>query len=240
MFVGDTKESVPVDRYLIEAENQRRHRNIPLDQYAPWQPAVLFLDGVKKREAARALHQAGVFPRAGDACLEVGFGYQGWLGNLIDWGVREQDLCGIELQENLVEAARAILPVADLRHGDATRLPWPNETFRLVVASMVFTAIGEDTKRRTAAAEIHRVLKPGGGLLWYDIAFDNPRNPSFRKVSRVELRRLFPQLKGKIRSVNLAPPVARFVVPRSWTLAVLLEAIPLIRPFLLAVLIKPC
>jgi len=82
------------------------------------------------------------------------------------------------------------------------------------------------------------VLAPGGALLWYDFAFNNPKNPHVRGISRSEVRKLFPQLVGKIKSVTLAPPLARLIVPRSWTLATFLEAVPFLRTHLLAVLIK--
>lgn len=230
---------VPVERHRVEGTYQCRLRGVPVDRYAPWQPAVLFLDTVRKRAAARELHRADAFPGPGTRCLEVGFGTLGWLPHLLDWGVREPDLHGIEQQPDHVEVARQILPMADLRCGDAGDLPWPDATFDLVIASMLFTAIPDQRGRRRAASEISRVLASGGALLWYDIAVNNPWNRTYRRVTRTELRGLFPGLTARIRSVNLAPPVARLVAPRSWTLAVLLEAVSPVRPFLLAVLLKP-
>lgn len=92
--------------------------------------------------------------------------------------------------------------------------------------------------RRLVASEIIRVLAPRGALLWYDFAFNNPRNPNVRGINRKEIRNLFPELHGKVRSITLAPPIARIIAPRSWPLATFLEAIPLLRTHLLAVLIK--
>lgn len=184
------------------------------------------------------LHRAGTFPRSGAQCLEVGFGSLGWLGDLIGWGLRETDLHGIEL--DAVRAAKACeaLPGADLRVGDATELTWDDDSFHLVVASTVFTSILDARVRKLVAKEITRVLAPGGALLWYDFAVNNPRNPHVRKVDRKELKDLFPQLEGEIRSITLAPPLARFVAPKSWVLATILEAIPFLRTHLIAVLVK--
>jgi len=149
-------------------------------------------------------------------------------------------VCPGERQRNMTRAiGRGILPLADLRIGDATELPYPSNVFRLVIASTVFTSILDSNVRRLVADEISRVLAKGGALLWYDFAFNNPRNPHVRKVSRKELRSLFPLLTGKIRSVTLAPPLARLIAPWSLTLARLLELIPLLRTHLLAVLVKP-
>jgi len=231
-------DAVSVELQRIQAEYQRRALEIDPDRYAAWQPAEILMRAGRKRTAAMMLNQAGVFPKADHQCLEIGFGSLGWLGDLITWRVPEINLHGIELDPVRAERAQNILPLADLRVGDATALPWQDNTFRLVVASTVFTSILRSTVRRMIAAEIIRVLAPGGALLWYDFAVNNPKNQQVRKVGRKELKQLFPQLKGEVELVTLAPPVARLVAPRSWTLATFLEAVPLLRTHLLAVLVK--
>jgi len=229
---------VTLELRRIQAEYQRRAFEIEPDRYAAWQPAEILMRAGRERTAAMMLNQAGVFPKADDKCLEIGFGYLGWLGDLVTWGVPETNLHGIELDPVRAGRTQKILPLADLRVGDATALPWQDNAFRLVVASTVFTSILDSAVRQMIAAEIIRVLAPGGALLWYDFAVNNPRNQQVRKVGRRELVQLFPQLQGKIASVTLAPPLARLVAPRSWTLATFLEAVPLLRTHLLAVLVK--
>lgn len=128
--------------------------------------------------------------------------------------------------------------MADLRVGDATSLPRDGNMFRPVVVSTLFTSILDPKCRHLLADEITRVLAPGGALLWYDFAINNPRNPHVRRVGRNELRRLFRQLRGEVKSVTLAPPLARFMAPKSWSLATILATIPLLHTHLLAVLIK--
>lgn len=226
------------ERQRIQAEYKRRGREVSYDRYAPWQPAEMLMREERKRVAAKMLHRAGVFPWPNHSCLEVGYGSLGWLGDLITWGVREHNLYGIELDQDRAQRAHDILPMADLRVGDATALPWDDNSFHLVIASTVFTSVLNGDVRRLMAAEITRVLTPGGALLWYDFAMNNPANPNVRRVGREELHQLFPQLKGKVRSVTLAPPLARLVAPSSWTMAVFLEAVPLLRTHLLAVLVK--
>jgi SAM-dependent methyltransferase len=232
---GDVAEA---ERERLLAEYGRRRAQGRPDLYAPWQPAVLFSRTSRTRAAARMLAEAGAFPKAGAACLEVGFGSLGWLAELLCWGVRQKDLHGIELDAVRVARAQEILPEADLRTGDATRLPWETDRFRLVIASTVFTSILDARVRRMVAADITRVLAPGGALLWYDFAVNNPRNPNVRRVGRKELQGLVPELRGSIRSVTLAPPLVRLVAPKSWLLATALEAFPFLRTHLLAVLLK--
>ena len=238
MKASSRADFVAIERERIQLEYQRRAREAHLDLNAPWQPSAWFMLDGRNRTAAVMLHRMGVFPKSGDQCLEVGFGSLGWLSELIGWGVRESDLHGVELDPSRALKARQILPVADLRTGDAVELPWDDGTFRLAISSTLFTSILDQNVRGLVAHEIVRVLAPGGALLWYDFAYNNPANPNVRGINRAEIRRLFPTLQGKIRAVTLAPPLARLLAPRSWTLATFLEAIPLLRTHLMAVLIK--
>jgi ubiquinone/menaquinone biosynthesis C-methylase UbiE len=226
------------ERQRIKTEYDRRTVEISADLYAPWQPAEILMRAATRRVAAIMLHEAGLFPRAGDKCLEVGFGELGWLGDLVSWGMPAKDLYGIELNPTRAALAKKILSASHLLVGDAATLPWSDNTFRLVIASTVFSSMLNSEMRCMAADEIIRVLRPGGALLWYDFAFNNPRNPHVRKVDRRELRRLFPQLIGSVESITLAPPLARFVAPKSWVMATVLEALPFLRTHLIALLKK--
>jgi hypothetical protein len=73
--------------------------------------------------------------------------------------------------------------------------------------------------------------------LWYDFAVNNPKNPNVRKVSRREIRRLFPTLNGEIKSVSLAAPLARLVASNQ-AVAAVLETVPILRTHLLGVLVS--
>jgi ubiquinone/menaquinone biosynthesis C-methylase UbiE len=238
MNSSDQMNFVVAERRRIQAEYQRRAHEVSADRYASWQPATKLIIEGRRRAAVEMLRRANVFPQRTDKCLEVGCGSHGWLNDLIDWGVAETNLRGIELDPTRAIKARQSFPNADLRLGDAVELPWADGSFKLVICSTLFTSILDSSVRSLIANEIVRVLAPAGALLWYDFAFDNPRNPNVRSVSRRALRKLFPSLRGEIRSVTLAPPLARAIAPRSWMLATLLEKIPMLRTHLLGVLIK--
>ena len=220
-------------------EYRRREREIAPDLYAPWNITEMFFRDRRRRLAAEMLRQAGVFPQSEDRCLEVGYGQLGWLADLIGWGVPSSHLHGMELDARRAEIARERLPSADLRIGDATDMPWDEGTFHLVIASTVFTSVLDPRVRKMLAREITRVLAPGGAFLCYDFAVNNPSNPNVRKLTRRELATLFPDLRGQMRSVTLAPPVARRVAPQCWWLATILEILPFLRTHLMAVLVKP-
>src|SRR5262245_2735981 len=105
-MTADDAERVVAERERIRAEYQRRDQQLSPEVYAPWRPAVALTRAGRSRVAAALLHRAGVFPRAGDPCLEIGFGSLGWLGDLIQWGVRETDLHGVDLDSARVRRAQ--------------------------------------------------------------------------------------------------------------------------------------
>jgi ubiquinone/menaquinone biosynthesis C-methylase UbiE len=235
---SDQIDFVLAERRRIQVEYQRRAAEVSSDRYASWQPATqLTIDG-RTRLATDMLREANVFPNEVSQCLEVGCGSHGWLNELIAWGVQETNLHGIELDPTRATKARELFPNADLRVGDAVKLPWNDGSFNLVITSTLFTSVLDVNVRMLIANEIVRVLAPNGALLWYDFAFDNPRNANVRGINRRKLRKLFPALRGEIKSVTLAPPLARLIAPRSLALATVLEGIPLLRTHLMGVLIK--
>ena len=192
----------------------------------------------RERAAVTLLRSTGTFPERGNRCLEVGYGRLGWLAALLGWGLRFDDLYGVELDPGRAEEARDAMPGAHLEVGDATEMDFPDGTFDIVVLSTVFSSILAPGVRKRLAAEVLRVLKPGGAALWYDFRVDNPGNPHVKGVPAAEIRRLFPEMTHRFRSVTLAPPVARAIVPISWVAATVVEVLPFLRTHILGVLTK--
>ena len=222
----------------IKAEYERREIEIEPDLYAPWQPAEILLISERKRVAALMLKSLDRFPSVGSRCLEIGYGKLGWLADLLSWGIDETDLHGIELDAVRAARAQKALPQADLKVGDATQLPWRNDYFNLVVASTVYSSILDQSVREMISKEISRVVSPDGVVILYDMAVGNPQNNSLRAVKYDEVRTMFPDFKCYFRSVTLAPPIARAIAKRSWTLAVLLSSLPFLRTHFVAILVK--
>jgi len=239
--VPNTNAPVPFDeeRRRIRLEYDRRDREIPQDRYALTSPAALFADQQRVRAALRAIGREFLPPLQECRILEVGCGSGGWLTDFADWGAKRENLSGIDLSELRVATARARIPGADLRPGDASALPWNDATFDLIVQSTVFTSILDGEMRRAVAAEMARVLRPGGAILWYDFFRNNPRNRNVRAVSAREVRALFPAFSMRAERITLAPPLARWIVPRTWVGALLLEKLTVLNTHLLVVLRNP-
>jgi SAM-dependent methyltransferase len=219
-------------------EYERRDREIPADYYALHHPVNLFFRQGRERAILQALRSAGLTPLAQRRILEIGCGRGEWFGMFRDFGMIGADIAGIDLSDRRVREARQRFPEADVRCGDASRLPWPDEFFDVVFQSTVFTSILDAEARRAVAAEMLRVLKPSGIVLWYDFRYDNPGNTNVRGVTYRDIQSLFPGCRVATWNVTLAPPIARRVVPWSWSAAVLLEMTKLFNTHYVAVIVR--
>jgi len=87
----------------------------------------------------------------------------------------------------------------------------------------VFTSVLQKGIKKDIAKEMLRVLKKAGIIIWYDFSYNNPRNPDVKGIKKKEIVNLFPNCKFTFKRVTLAPPIARFIAPRSWLLCYLFE-----------------
>ena len=230
-----------LDRELarIKAEYARRSREIAPDTYSPGRPANLFIHQQLVRCCISLLMRHSGFPLNLKRIADIGCGGGIWLLEFAKWGVSPSHISGIDLDEEKILRAASRIPGADLRAGKASELPWCNESFDLVSQFTLFSSILSAPMRHEAAAEMLRVLKPGGLILWYDLRVNNPQNPAVRGIRADEIRTLFPSCTVTLTRVTLAPPLARRIVPLSWILGMLLETIPFLRTHYVAVIQKP-
>jgi ubiquinone/menaquinone biosynthesis C-methylase UbiE len=183
-----------------------------------------------ERHVLRLLDRRGYLPLADASILEVGCGTGAWLRQLVRWGARAEHLTGIDVLPDAVGRARQRLPPGvRIQIAHAARLPFSGGCFDIVLQATLFTSVLDPRMRQQIAAEMLRVVKPGGLILWYDFHVNNPRNPDVRRVTGREIHDLFPDCRIELRRCTLAPPLARLVAPGSWLLAHLLNAVPLLR-----------
>ena len=207
-------------------------------RYSMLKPDVWMMLQERQRAMLRRFATTGL-DLASTRLLEVGCGEGGNLLELIRMGFAPECLTGIELIEERFDVARARLPQAlQLHRGDALAVDLPNGSQDIVFVSTVFSSILDGTTQRALAAAMWRWLSPGGSVLWYDFAVDNPHNPDVRGVDRARLQELFPQGKLQVQRVTLAPPIARRVCRLHPALYTVFNTIPLLRTHLLAWITK--
>lgn len=209
-------------------------------RYDPLKPDVMLARQERERALATLLRRHAPRPLAALDVLEVGCGSGDNLLELIRLGADPARLVGNELLPERAAAARRRLPAAvSLVEGDAMAADLPDGGFDVVLQSTVFTSLLDDAFQQRLAARMWRWVRPGGAVLWYDFAFDNPRNVHVCGVPVARVRALFPQATIDVRRVTLAPPLGRRAAALHPSLWHLLNALPWLRTHRLAWIGKP-
>ena len=128
----------------------------------------------------RALGGAGLLPLGGRSILDVGCGTGEELAELVDDGADPGRCHGLDLLPDRIEVARARHPAMTFVCGDARRLPYPDGSFDVVTANVVFSSILDDEVARAVAREMTRVVTAHGAILFYDTRYPSPWNPNVR------------------------------------------------------------
>jgi ubiquinone/menaquinone biosynthesis C-methylase UbiE len=186
-----------------------------LPRYAWHRAEILQQNAARIRTFTALLGQTVGFDLAPLHILDVGCGSGQFLRQLIDWGANPAHLTGTEFQpERLAAARRGTRPGVRWHLGGLDALP--DGSVDLATAQTVFSSILDDGARRALAADMWRVLRPGGWCMVFDFRFNNPRNRNVRKVTRTELHAWWPARARRYRSLLLAPPLARAMAGLPW------------------------
>ena len=233
---SDASEAYGTEEERIRATYARRDDN---NRYTRFDPAELFTLQQRERRALTLLKDYGRAPLSGQRILDVGCGAGEWLRSFIQWGAMPENLVGIDLLPNRVDEATRLCPAAvTILRGRANELPFPDSHFDIVLQATVFTSVLDASLKRAIAAEMLRVVRADGLILWYDFHVNNPWNPDVRGVAKAEIRTLFPGCRIDLRRATLAPPICRRVARYSWMMCHLLETAPLLRTHYLGVIRK--
>lgn len=188
---------------LSEIYKGYAERNLATGRWSTSNPGNRFI--LEEREAAleSLLGKTDLLGRSIDV-LDIGCGS----ATLLPAAVRCANRIGIDLlHERLHPALTA--GIDGVACADGAALPFPDETFDLVVLSTVLSSVPGPDSRARIGAEATRVLRPGGAVAWYDMRMPNPANRNTSSMSRRELRRIFPGLVTEAHSTTLIPQLAR-------------------------------
>lgn len=238
IILGDSNRSVgvaapiaelstkPKESKRLEAEYaDRQTRSAGRDIYSPFNPAALFMLQQRQRALLKLLGRIGIHSLGGKNILEVGCGSGAVLLELLASKADPKKLFGTDLLFGRVNRAHERLSHLPLICADGQDLPFADESFDIVLQFTVFSSILDEQVREKAASEMLRVLRrPNGVILWYDFWL-NPVNRQTVGIGRSALRKLFPGCRYNFQRVTLAPPLARAIVPFSWSVASALEGL---------------
>jgi SAM-dependent methyltransferase len=213
--------------------------NKPAGYYSWFDPGNLFLIQEREKLLLRLLRQHGRDPLAGSRFFEIGCGSGYWLREFIKWGVVPNDVTGIDLRAEALTIASRICPQGvTLRCMNGSTLDFQDESFDLVLQSLVFTSILDEGMRHSMAGEMLRVVKKTGLIIWYDFHIDNPWNPNVRGVRKAEISRLFPNCHIQLERVSLAIPLVKILAPWSWATCYFLARLRFLNTHYLGVIRK--
>ena len=207
---------MPEEIFRLEEERIRksyeRRKNISSELYDVLTPDVY----LRKQELERAIIKWLKWKRYNDRSnkklLEIGCGSGFNLIKMIELGFEPSNIVGNELISERASHAKKILPKdVKIIEGNALNLTLSSDSFDIVFQSTVFSSVLEHEVRKRLANKIWEIAKCGGGILWYDFLYNNPKNKDVKGISLKEIRALFPDGKIKKWRTTLAPPISRFV-----------------------------
>jgi SAM-dependent methyltransferase len=213
------------------------HPPVVYDPLSPWVART-----VRERDLAmlRTMRAAGMEDLSCRTALEVGCGGGGNLLFLLRLGFLPEHLYGNDIVPERIAVAQKRLPGAvRLFTGSAENLALESGSLDMVLQCLMFSSLLDADLTARVGSEVWRILKPGGGVLWYDLRFDNPRNPNVRGIRLSEIRRLFPDARIQSWSVTLAPPISRTVCRLAPWLYEIFNLLPILRSHLVCWIAKP-
>jgi ubiquinone/menaquinone biosynthesis C-methylase UbiE len=226
------------DADRIRTAYVRRTASMDPGRYLPSRPGNALALAQRERILDEALARRGIAGLHDLEILEVGCGTGGELSHFVARDADPSRLFGIDLRPDAIDEARLRVPDAHLVVGDATRLPYPDQSFDLVYQAVALSSMPSPTMRRQVAAEMRRVARPGGLIVSYDFAW-NPINRDTVGIDERELRKLFPALPIEIHRVTLVPPLGRWLGDRSERTLRLVSRIRPLRTHRLAIIDVP-
>jgi len=231
----DISETDLVKERYARRDATDRHR-----LYGPHLASTYMPDQERTRALIAWINECGIDPVGERRVLEIGCGGGVNLLQFLLLGFAPQNLVGNELLEQRLREARNKLPSAiTLYAGDAAELALEEGSFDVVFQSTVFTSILDPDFRSRLARKMWSLTRSGGGILWYDFMFDNPRNRDVRGVPRGEIDVLFPAPVAWARRITLAPPIARLVTSVHPSLYSFFNLVPWLRTHCLCWIPKP-
>ena len=205
--------------------------------YSPFAPSALLTIQDREWIIADLMRRSGIWSLAEMDILDVGCGSGGELRRMATYGADPTRMAGLDLMESRVEEARKIMPGARFEVGSAHEMPFPDASFDLVTQFVLFSSVVNRELRGAIAAEMVRVLRPEGRIIWYDIKSMKP-NPNLVPIDLKELRELFPGCTITVRKATLGWWPSHFMARRSRVLSILLTKLPRMRSHYVALIRK--
>lgn len=190
----------------------KRREFFMTNRYSILRPEIYLIEQEKERSFIKWINENNIAPVGNKKLLEIGCGTGNNILTFLKLGFQPENIFANELLENRYTEAKKKLPQAiRIIPGNALDIEFPNNEFDIVFQSMVFSSILDDQFKLELAKKLYNLAKPGGGVLWYDFIYNNPKNTDVMGINFQEIKKLFPNTIMIKQKITLAPPLARFV-----------------------------
>jgi ubiquinone/menaquinone biosynthesis C-methylase UbiE len=233
-----------VKKFLSEPEEiirrYERRKTLPENMYSPLIASTYMSEQEKERTLIKVIKKEGFEPLSDKRLLEVGCGSGINLLRFIQFGFQPSNLFANDIiPERLSEAKKRLPSQISFYEGDILNQEFDDEFFDIVFQSMVFSSILDYDFKQKLARKMWQWVKPGGGILWYDFIYDNPKNKDVKGVSLKEVKKLFQKNEIKFYRVTLAPPFSRFITKIHPILYTLFNSLYFLRTHVICFIRKP-
>lgn len=223
----------------IHERYDKRKYLVESSRYDPLNPSVYLSEQEKERAFIKWIKYANIAPVNRLKVLEIGCGSGTNLLQLLRLGFIAENLVGNELIDERAHAARERLPdKTKIIVGDASNLDYPGNSFDVVLQSTVFSSVLDRDFQQKLADHMWYLTKPGGGVLWYDLIYNNPWNQDVKGVPIRRVRELFSGGEMRAWRLTLAPPISRLVTEVHPSLYSLFNLFPFLRTHVLCWICK--
>jgi len=212
--------------------SRRAARSDTKDLYSDKNPAHRWMISDRQKNVLRLISSINAGDISDLNILEIGCGSGGVIKEFVQFGVTPANLAGVDLLLDRLEQASADLKGCSWINAYGQSLPFQAETFDMLLQFTAYSSILDFDIRKDMAAEMLRVLKPGGNILWYDFIW-NPTNPQTRGIGLKEVKSLFQGCVFSPVRITLAPPLTRLLLPRFPRLADWLSSLKIFNSHLL-------
>ncbi|MCC7366439.1 MAG: class I SAM-dependent methyltransferase [Dehalococcoidia bacterium] len=203
------------------------------------EPGNLLMVQERERFLLKLLRKQGVESLDGFRAFEAGCSTGYNLRLMVQWGGRPEDMAGVDIDSAAVDYVKAHSPEIRVHAGSADAIPEPDQSFDLAMAFTLFSSVPDEDIAHGIAAELFRVTRPGGLIVVYDMKRGNPGNKAVHPIRADDIRRWFPKCPMRVKSITLAPPIARPAGRYVPWLYGALAAIPPLRSHAMYVLRRP-
>lgn len=227
-----------IERLKIEYHNRALRLAVD-NRYSLFNSANFFILQQRQRELLDLISSLNYAPLSDKRILDLGSGGGGVLLELLCYGAINNNIFGTDLLIDRLLSSHLRLPTLNLSCADGQNLPYLSNFFDIVLQFTVFSSILDRHIKAKLAAEMVRVLKPDGLIIWYDFWL-NPSNKQTLGIRPPEIRELFNGCEFEFRRVTLAPPISRRLIRISWLMVALLEKFRIFNThYLVAIRPKP-